>query len=439
MDLLPISRIGPRFLTAAAFVGTLTLGCAKSASGPTTSPAPLATITVAPNPDTLVAFATQLFTATGKDAAGNVVVITPTWSMANGDGTINGSGLFTAGAAAGTSVVQARSSGISGLAAVTVTTATTPPGTLASITVTPNPVALATSATQQFTAAGKDGADNVVAFPPTWSTVNGGGTTTSSGMFTAGSTAGTFSNTVKAASGVISGYASVTVNGNGCPCPVATQLAFVTQPDTTLAGHVISPVVRVAAQDSLGNTVTSFTGPVTVVPGGSWHYDGSIAGTITVSAVNGIASFSDLRIDRPGLGWSLTATAPGFGSAAISQYFAIIGATPRQLAFLMAPPSTVPLGRTFTISVVVQDSVGNTVVTYDGPITLAIGANPGGATALALTASPSVGPGSGGFVPGVAKFDFAGLKVDQAGNGYTLVATADGLTSITSVPFDVTP
>src|SRR5205809_1029734 len=63
---------------------------------------PLAAITVTPNPQTMAAGATQQFTAVGQDAGGNVVTIAPTWTVIAGGGTISASGLFTAGATAGT-------------------------------------------------------------------------------------------------------------------------------------------------------------------------------------------------------------------------------------------------------------------------------------------------------------------------------------------------
>ena len=83
---------------------------------------PLASITVTPNPATLAIGATQQFVAVGKDVAGNVVQITPTWSATTG-GTISGAGLFTAGGTPGTftNSVQAVSGGITGSATVIVT------------------------------------------------------------------------------------------------------------------------------------------------------------------------------------------------------------------------------------------------------------------------------------------------------------------------------
>jgi hypothetical protein len=82
----------------------------------------LAIITVTPNQVTLLTNSTQQFTAVGKDAGGNAVAITPTWSVVAGGGAINSTGLFTAGTVAGTfsNTVQATSGIISGTATVNV-------------------------------------------------------------------------------------------------------------------------------------------------------------------------------------------------------------------------------------------------------------------------------------------------------------------------------
>jgi hypothetical protein len=179
------------------------------------SPGPLATISVSPNP-TLAIGATQPFVAVGRDADGNLVSITPTWSVVALGGTINSSsGLFTAGSVTGTftSTVRATSGSIFGSATVIVTA----PGTLAAITVLPNPATVNPNGPQQFTAVGRDVTGAVVPITPTpvvWSVVAGGGTiNSSSGAFTAGATLGTFASTVRAcnSTGLICGFATVIV------------------------------------------------------------------------------------------------------------------------------------------------------------------------------------------------------------------------------------
>ena len=171
----------------------------------------LTTITVSPATTSVATGGSAQFSATGFDQFGSP--ISPqspfTWSVSGG-GTVNGSGLFTAGAAAGGPFTVTASSGtVSGTASITVTA----PPVLTKITVAPASASVQTGKTQQLTATGLDqfGQPMTPQPPFTWS-VSGGGTITTGGLFTAGSTAGgPF--TVIATSGTVSGTASVTVTG----------------------------------------------------------------------------------------------------------------------------------------------------------------------------------------------------------------------------------
>jgi hypothetical protein len=215
---------------------------------------PLATITVTPSP-TLVIGAQQQFTAVGKDGFGNVVAITPVWTTTNPPGTIvSTTGLFTAGNTLGVfaSSVTATSGAISGKATVTVIA-----GPVSTITVTPNPATMATGAQQQFTAVGKDAGGNVVPITPVWTTTNPPGTINSStGLFTAGSTAGTFPDAVTATSGGKSGTATVIVTTVAPPAPVPVPPI----PATVAAFRMIARVAWTCTNGSIvGNIGTNQT------------------------------------------------------------------------------------------------------------------------------------------------------------------------------------
>jgi len=80
------------------------------------------------------------------------------------------------------------------------------------------------------------------------------------------------------------------------------------------------------------------------------------------------------------------------------------------------------------VRVTARDASGNAVTSYTGLITVALGANPGGGT---LSGTKSVNA-----VSGVATFST--LSINNAGNGYTLVASASGLTGATSAAFNIT-
>jgi len=92
--------------------------------------------------------------------------------------------------------------------------------------------------------------------------------------------------------------------------PASTQLAFTVQPAATIAGHPISPAVQVSVEDASGNVLTSDETPVTLAlqPGSA---GASLAGTTTVSASRGVATFGDLQISKAGTGYTLRASAPG--------------------------------------------------------------------------------------------------------------------------------
>jgi hypothetical protein len=80
------------------------------------------------------------------------------------------------------------------------------------------------------------------------------------------------------------------------------------QPASTSGGAPIN--VTVTLQDAFGNTATTATNAVSIAigsnPGG-----GTLSGTTTVNAANGVAVFSGLSINKAGMGYTLTASSPG--------------------------------------------------------------------------------------------------------------------------------
>ena len=269
-----------------------TLVASSGALTPATSPmfaitsGPLATITVTPTPATLTIAGTQQFTAVGKDANGNVVAITPTWSVVASGGTINSTGLFTAGTTPGTftNTITATSGAISGTATVTVTA-----GPLATITVTPNPATLAINGAQQFTAVGMDANGNPVAITPTWTVVANGGTISATGLFTAGTVSGTFTSTVHATSGALSGTATVTVTAGA-----ATTLAISGgNGQSDFAGALLPTPLRVTITDAFANVVPGVTVNWAALTGG-----GSVGAPTSVTNALGVATIT----------WTLGAT-----------------------------------------------------------------------------------------------------------------------------------
>ena len=102
---------------------------------------------------------------------------------------------------------------------------------------------------------------------------------------------------------------------------------------------------------------------------------------------------------------------------------------PSQLAFIQQPMNVGALTSIApAVTVAIEDASGNVVTTANVYVTVAIGTNPSSGTLTGATTQAAVG--------GVATFP--NLEVNMPGKGYTLVARATGLTSVTSNPFDVT-
>src|SRR5262249_44695898 len=100
------------------------------------------------------------------------------------------------------------------------------------------------------------------------------------------------------------------------------------------------------------------------------------------------------------------------------------------LAFGVQPTDAVA-GQALSPAVTVQvlDQFDNLVTTDGRDVTLALGSNPGGGGRAAWTA----GAASGGVAT------FGDITVDKTGSGYTLSATAAGVTGADSASFAITP
>ncbi len=358
-----VRSLWPRSLTAGLLVvaaGVLSAACDSPAE-----PSGLASVTLTPNPASLAINATQQFTAVGEDADGDVVVITPTWSVLAGGGSINGSGLFTAGTTIGTftNTVRARSGNFSGTATVTVTV-----GPLATITVTPSSPSLAINATQQFTAVGRDAGNNVVAITPVWSVVASGGSINGTGLFTAGTTAGTYTNTVRATSGGIFGSATVAVTAGSLATITVTPSPVVLPPNApqqfTAVGRdagsnvvAITPVWTVVAS---GGTIVAGTGRFTAgaTPGTFTNTvratSGAVFGTATVNVSAG-SVLAPVNLGAAGNYVILAKSA--ISNVPTSAITGDLGLSPAAASFITGFSLTLPAGGAFSTSAQVTGNV----------------------------------------------------------------------------------
>src|SRR4029079_7082665 len=103
---------------------------------------------------------------------------------------------------------------------------------------------------------------------------------------------------------------------------------------------------------------------------------GTLSGTKTVAAVNGVATFSDLSIDKAGTGYTLTAASTGLTGDTSSSFNITPGAA-NKLAFSAQPPSTTAASAIPPdVKVEIRDANTNVVTASSASVTLAIGTNP---------------------------------------------------------------
>ncbi|HYK11504.1 MAG TPA: hypothetical protein VEV39_11945 [Gemmatimonadales bacterium] len=102
---------------------------------------------------------------------------------------------------------------------------------------------------------------------------------------------------------------------------VATHLVFTQQPATTQATAAMPSAVVVQAEDGLGQVDTTYSGVVTLMLSSNPD-SATLGGNFSVSALNGVATFSNLTIDKADTGYVLSA-ASGSLTIARSSKFAI--------------------------------------------------------------------------------------------------------------------
>jgi hypothetical protein len=208
------------------------------------------------------------------------------------------------------------------------------------------------------------------------------------------------------------------------PAP-AVRLGFVSQPGDITAGALIGSPMRVAVEDASGHTVTGASNLVTL----SIQLDtgAALAGISTTTAVNGIATFPDLRVTRAASGYTLKAEAAGLTQATSIPFTVAPGPAARLL--FARPPGSAAAGAVLTppIEVVAQDSFGNRATGFRDSVTVMLGEDPGTDTLSGTTVVAAVA--------GLATF--SNLSITPARPRYTLIATARGR-SVTSAPFAVT-
>ncbi|MBU6367698.1 MAG: hypothetical protein KJT01_15900, partial [Gemmatimonadetes bacterium] len=185
----------------------------------------------------------------------------------------------------------------------------------------------------------------------------------------------------------------------------ASGVAFTTQP-------------VVAIRDAAGNTVTSSTAAVTL----TMTTGSTQVGTSTATAVNGVATFSNVSLAGLAGSYTLTYAAPGLTSA--SQTIDLTPGAATRLV-LTTNANGAASGAAFTTQpvVAVRDAAGNTITGSSAAVTLTVTAG------TASTGARVRGTGTVNALNGVATFSNVGLAGPPG--TYTLTYSAGALEAAT--------
>ena len=362
----------------------------------TVNAAPVALVTLSPNPASLSVGGTAQLSATLTDLAGNVLTgRSISWnSNAPGVATVSPSGLVS-GVAAGNATITATSEGTDGTAAIIVSLATVP---VASVTVSPNPAGVAVGGTVQLTAVAKDAAGNVLTGRSiSWtSNATGVATVSATGLVT----------------GVSAGNATITATSEGKSGTAAATITAVPVASVTVSPNPAA--VRVGGTVQLTAVTRDSVG--TMLTGRAIAWSSNATGVVTVSAagrVTGVAAGSA----------TITATSEGkSGTAAVTVTLA-----PVATVTVSPNPASVVIAGTVQLAATLKDSAGTTltgrVVTWasSAPAVATVSAN-GLVSGLAagtatITARSETKSGSSNLTVTVVASACAACRyVDPAGN-----------------------
>lgn len=217
--------------------------------------------------------------------------------------------------------------------------------------------------------------------------------------------------THSADSGVITAVFPATVVG------AANKAIIQTQPSGAVNGSIFTtqPVVRVT--DSAGNTVTSYAGNVVASKASGV---GTLSGTLTVAAVAGVATFTNLVLTGA-IGNSFLRFTPTSLTVANADTLTVTIGSPNVAAVTRSVPTFSTSGSAFVIQpqVTIRDIGGNTITTSTSVV-----------TATVSVGGTIVGRDTATAVSGIATFANLGLS-GTGGDTYTLTYSVPGITAAT--------
>src|SRR5262245_8098165 len=201
-------RTGVRLLLPSVVLECIAAACSNNDQGTNLSNPPnLTQVVVSPKTATIAAGTKQQFNAYGRDSAGDSLGVSVDFTASGGD--ITSTGLFTAGAVAGSFAVVATEHGGTLADTATVTVTVAGPPVLAQVILLPSTAVLTVGGSQQFAAYGKMSTGDSVAVVVTYSAT--GGSITAAGLYTAGQTPGAFHVIAVDSSGTLADTAAVSI------------------------------------------------------------------------------------------------------------------------------------------------------------------------------------------------------------------------------------
>jgi len=138
------------------------------------------------------------------------------------------------------------------------------------------------------------------------------------------------------------------------PGKTPTNLVFTAQPRSTFARAELNPI-SVTVQDADGNTAAAASANITLAIGTN-PAGATLSGTATVAPISGVATFSNLSLDKSGIGYTLTAHAAGVADAA-SDFFDVI--EPVASVTITPAQASVNAGAPLQLTATTLDAAGN--------------------------------------------------------------------------------
>jgi hypothetical protein len=244
------------------------------------------------------------------------------------------------------------------------------------------------------------------------------------------------------ASGTQMGATTAVSNGSGSTVDViATQLAFTTQPATSISGSALGTQPVVTAQDAFGNTDLDFTETITLTEASA----GALSNG-SVAASSGVATFSNVTYTASADQQSFTLTANDQDGVATNLSTVDANAVTSdvvatQLAFNLQPdPLAVDSGvaTNFTTVPVVsaRDGDGVTDTGYSTAITLAE-VNGAGSATMTATGDTDGNGATVSITPSSGVSTFTSMQITYTASGgssetFNLQASSGGLSPATS-------